>query len=221
MHRDSVFWGRWGGASLLIFYATSPCTSWKDRSSKMFALAPHLSETHAFSCALRTSISFPSVLSFFFFFKGGLRLLEVSNLKRTYHFQRQLLASLYVFTWFPHGTNCEVLIGRRTYSQRESRRGQPIKRGLRVWRLCYRERGFMGYVGSLEAVIETFYRLFFYWQVYRNYLYNKSIRIFFLIKWICRLQSQIYMWCGIQPKWGHIYHANAGLHEAFMPVAHL
>lgn len=40
-------------------------------------------------------------------------------------------ASLYVmFTWFPHGTNCEVLIGRHSCSQRWSGRCQPIARRL-------------------------------------------------------------------------------------------
>lgn len=37
-------------------------------------------------------------------------------------------ASLYVmFTWFPHGTNCDVFIGRDGCSQRESLRDEPIK----------------------------------------------------------------------------------------------
>lgn len=43
------------------------------------------------------------------------------QLKAHLSFSEAAASSLYVlFTWFPHGTNCKVFIGRHTCSQRES-----------------------------------------------------------------------------------------------------
>lgn len=64
-------------------------------------------------------------------------------------FSEAAAASLYVlFTWFPHGTNCEVFIGRDACSQRESHRRKPITRRFMSDVVCYWVGRFMGTVGS-------------------------------------------------------------------------
>lgn len=72
-----------------------------------------------------------------------LKLLSGKSLKCKAHllFPEAAAASLYVmFTWFPHGTNCEVFIGRDKYSQRESHRARPITIKSLSDVTCYRVR---------------------------------------------------------------------------------
>lgn len=70
-------------------------------------------------------------------------LLSGKSLRSKAHllFRVAAAASLYVmFTWFPHGTNCEVFIGRDGCSQRESLRDQPITIESRPGVTSYRAR---------------------------------------------------------------------------------
>lgn len=102
-----------------------------------------------------------------FFFKGEVMSLRSVEFKAHLSFSvaAAAAASLYVmFTWFPHGTNCEVLIGRLACSQRSSRRRQPIARQLESWRLCYWEWGIVG-VGGSASWKESFVAKCFYVHV--------------------------------------------------------
>lgn len=84
-----------------------------------------------------------------------LELLSGKSLRFKAHllFPEAAAASLYVmFTWFPHGTNCEVFIGQDKYSQRRSHPDQPITLKSPSDVTCYR----VGVDGNCRLASRTY-----------------------------------------------------------------